>query len=703
MTLRSTSLTALGFAILLLFGGGVGHALWAQDRGAPRFGPAALGDTTDAEAVAAGRLWSVATPPFDRFDRRYEVKADSAWATHVRRGLLRLPHCTAALVSAQGLALTTARCVRRHLQADQQSAFVAEEQGAERPVPEAHADRLVAAEDVTTEVQAAQQDRPVQQAVRQVQKRRQSEAKEDRRVEVVSAAGGARYTAYTYRRYEDVRLVFLPNRAISTFGGVEAAFTYPRYALNAALVRVYDRDGTAFTPTHFFETATQGRRPGDAVFAAGYARGTHRDETADQLAFRRDVTLPIRRSLLDTWTQTVQSSLDDGSVSPSRWRRDLRRGQRALKATRARLEALQTDSLMAQLQERDARVQRLLRRDPSTGPAFEGVLDSLATIQSAKRELASAYRAFEPLESGPYVSSTLRRAVLAHRARQADGALRDSLARRMADVPPQPASIDTELLAFHLEALRAHLQPDSAAVRRLLRGASPEERAASVVEASTLATDSLPGPRSGKATLPPEDDPALTLVDAFAAPYRSFRESVQSLTHAENRLTRRWARARYDARRRPVLPAVSGAPRLTDGRLQGYPYNGTLAPPFTTLFGLLGQARAFSGEAWTLPEAWRASSDVLDRSTPLNMTATVDPAAATPGAPLLNRYLEIVGVAMGPNVQGVAGTYLYLPERMRTVAVDLRGIRQALATVHGAESLVSELFGTAADPGGTSR
>jgi len=85
------------------------------------------------------------------------------------------------------------------------------------------------------------------------------------------------------------------------------------------------------------------------------------------------------------------------------------------------------------------------------------------------------------------------------------------------------------------------------------------------------------------------------------------------------------------------------------------------------------------------------------------MAATVDRAAASSGAPLLNQYLEIVGVAMGSNVQGVAGTYLYLPERMRTVAVDLRGIRQALATVHGVESLVSELFGTAADPSGTSR
>ena len=87
---------------LLLLGSLLGHSLRAQDRGAPRFGPATPGDTIQADVLGAGRLWSLAEPPFDRFERRYEMKADSAWATHLRRGLLRLPNCTAALVSPKG-------------------------------------------------------------------------------------------------------------------------------------------------------------------------------------------------------------------------------------------------------------------------------------------------------------------------------------------------------------------------------------------------------------------------------------------------------------------------------------------------------------------------------------------------------------------------------------------------------------------------
>jgi hypothetical protein len=50
-------------------------------------------------------------------------------------------------------------------------------------------------------------------------------------------------------------------------------------------------------------------------------------------------------------------------------------------------------------------------------------------------------------------------------------------------------------------------------------------------------------------------------------------------------------------------------------------------------------------------------------------------------------------VAVGPNIQAVADTYLFLPRRMRTVALDVRGLREALTAVYGADGLVDELFG----------
>jgi hypothetical protein len=691
---------------LLLLGSLLGHSLRAQDRGAPRFGPATPGDTIQADVLDAGRLWSLAEPPFDRFERRYKMEADSAWATHLRRGLLRLPNCTAALISPKGLALTTARCVRQHLDAEPGAeAVVAEEPADERAVSGLHADRLVAATDVTTAVRAARSDTTVQAAVASVQQRRQAEARPEHRVEVESV-NGASYTAYTYRRYEDVRLAFVPTRTVSGFGGLDAAMTYPRHALDAALLRVYTSDGTPLAADHFFEPPSRDVRPGDIVFSAGHSSGTHRAESADQLAVRRDLTLPNRRDRLEAWTQTLRAVLDTAEAGSS-LRATLREGERALKRTRARLNALQNDYVMTRLRRRDAQLRQALHQEASLSDRFGGLLDSLAAIQDAKRSLAPAYRAFGHLgaESRPLSgSSTFRRIVQARRPEavgsgtSAEGIAMGAPGGTADNTGQLPAPVETALLAFRLDAVQRYLQPDSAAVRTLLQGQSPMERAAEIVESSVLATPSDP---SGGAATPvvPDEDPAAAVVDVVAPRARSFYEEWRPLTRTERQLTRRLARARQAVRSAPVHPGSENAPRLTDGRVLGYPYNGTTAPPFTTFFGLYDQNRSFGGdEPWALPDRWRRSTAELDRSVPLTLAASTDAAAGTQGAPLLNQYLEIVGVTVGTNIQGAAGTYLFLPERMRTVGVDLRGLRHAIMNVYGAEELADELAGGTSTP-----
>ena len=693
MVLRRPSLRVVGLTCILIVGSLVGNVLHAQDRGAPRFGPEASGDTTEAESSEAGRLWSLADPPFDRLAERYGMEADSAWATHLRRGLLRLPGCTAALVSAEGLAVTAAHCVRRHLESGSgDAAIVAGQRSQERVLSGIHADRLVAATDVTAAVRAARQDTAVTQAVRSVEQRLQSEAETTRHVEVVSTAGDAPYTAYTYRRYEDVRVAFLPERSVSAFGGIDAAMTYPRQALDVALLRVYTSSDTPMAADHFFDLSSQGVRPGDAVFSAGVAKQTHRAESAEQLALRREVQLPARHARLHAWTQAMRAHLN--STEASAGQHDaLRAAELAQKRTRAQQDALKSEYVHTRLQRRDAQFRRALREDPALENQFGGLLDSLATIQEAKRRLASAYRAFR--ESDAYGSSIYRR-ILQARQQEASGsaaAIRESSAVTEDSVRHAPAPVETAMLAFRLEFVRSYLLPDTATVRRVFQERSPSQLASAIVENSVLAS---PSEASANAATPriPADDPAAPVVDVVAPRARSFYEEWSRLTQTERRLTRRLAQARRAVRTDPVLPGGDGALRLTDGRVLGYPYNGTLAPPFATFFGLYSQSSAF-GEtgAWTLPERWRRSGSTMDRSTPLNLVASTDGAVSNGGAPLLNKYLELVGVTVGTNIQGVAGAYIFLPERMRAVAVDVRGLRQALTAVYEAEGLVDELVG----------
>ncbi len=136
-----------------------------------------------------------------------------------------------------------------------------------------------------------------------------------------------------------------------------------------------------------------------------------------------------------------------------------------------------------------------------------------------------------------------------------------------------------------------------------------------------------------------------------------------------------------------------------------YEYNGTRAPIFTTYFGLYDHFYSYGAGAdegeWDLPERWLDPPGSFDLSTPLNFVATADIIGGNSGSPVLNRDLEVVGLAFDGNIESLSGEYIFLTETARTVAVDSRGILEALSEIYGADRLVEELkAGATAAAGG---
>ncbi len=165
------------------------------------------------------------------------------------------------------------------------------------------------------------------------------------------------------------------------------------------------------------------------------------------------------------------------------------------------------------------------------------------------------------------------------------------------------------------------------------------------------------------------DDPALRLAAAFVPVLEEFRVYGQS-----------------------VPPDGTSSPRITDGVVQGYEYNGTLAPPYTTFFGLYDRYHSHGpGTEWELPDRWKTPPAGLDLSTPLNFTSTADTYGGNSGSPAVTPELALVGLNFDRNMEGLSRDFIYLPERGRNVMVDVRAIQAALDHVYDADRIVREL------------
>ena len=83
-----------------------------------------------------------------------------------------------------------------------------------------------------------------------------------------------------------------PEQQTAFYGGDPDNFTYPRYDLDMALFRVYEK-GKPLQARALSEMEPGGAADGELVFVSGHPGGTNRLDTYAQLDFQRDVNYPM--------------------------------------------------------------------------------------------------------------------------------------------------------------------------------------------------------------------------------------------------------------------------------------------------------------------------------------------------------------------------------------------------------------------------
>jgi hypothetical protein len=273
----------------------------------------------------------------------------------------------------------------------------------------------------------------------------------------------------------------------------------------------------------------------------------------------------------------------------------------------------------------------------------------------------------------------------------------DSLRNELLSPAPVYDDLEVVTLTDQLQLALEKLGPDHAYVKGALSGKTPAEAAQAAVAGTKLQD---PAARQalldgGEKAVAASTDAMIVLARRLDPLVREVRRFLEDEVEAPStRAMEKIAQARWKVYGRTLPPDATFTLRLSYGAVKSYPAEGTIVAPFTTFYGMLDRSVSHGGKSpWDLPPRWQEKKASLELETPLNFASTNDIIGGNSGSPVVDRAGEFVGIIFDGNIQSLAWNYFFTEEQGRAVAVDARGIVEALRSVYGADALVRELTG----------
>jgi hypothetical protein len=683
----------------------------------PALAAALLTLAAGSAAKAEEGMWTYDNFPIARANQTLGTRIDQAWLDRVRLSSVKFGGCSAGLVSDAGLVMTNNHCVATCVanlstQAVNyaETGFTPRTREEELKCPGGTAEILTDIADVTERMHAAGAGLSGQEFTRardaEAGRIEQEACGGDpaKRCQVVSLYRGGQFKLYTYKKYSDVRLAWAPEDRAATFGGDLDNFSFPRFAIDAAFIRLYENGAPAETPTHFKWNA---ERPveGTPVFVTGSPGATQRLLTQDQLMAVRDVVLPMDQLIASELRGRLIRYSEEGERQAFEAMDPIVSLENTYKRGLGRMRALTDPAFMAMKAEQEAD----FRRRAEAGVGTENPWTSLGAVQPTLRELYPAMALLEggtgvgttPVAGGSQLFSWARTLVRGAQERGKPSAERlpEYADSRLSAVQtglfaerPVYAELEQVRMEWWLSKTREWLTVDSPYVRPLLGQESPEQLSARLISGTKLADPAVRRAlwEGGLAAVEASDDPLIQYLLAIQEPTRAIRaeweEKVQAPT---DRASERLAALRFQTYGDSVYPDATGTLRLTYGKIEGSDVPGQRWGAFTTFGGLWD--RATGAAPFDVAPKLLAARDRIPADTVMNMAVSSDTIGGSSGSPVVNAEGEILGANFDSTVLTQRNAYGYDRNTNRSVIVTTGAVTTALRDVYGMQRLVEEL------------
>ncbi|MGD9141677.1 MAG: S46 family peptidase [bacterium] len=687
-------------------------------------------------------------PPYDIPDEVFqdmrgmglELTRDEVWnedGTGVANAVVSVG-ATGSFVSPDGLILTNHHVAYGAVQRISTSEMNYIERGylartREEEVP-AHGYRayiFLGSEDVTQRVRSAVDDSmsPLERynAIERRTKEIVAEAESEDGVycEVNAFYGGARYMLDTYVRLRDIRVVYIPARAIGEYGGDIDNWMWPRHTADFSFLRAYvGPDGKAadyseanvpYRPERYLKISKEGAKEGDFGLIVGFPGRTARYLSSYGLAEYEYFLLPQQIRLYEEMIRLLEIESRAYAEVAVRVASRMKGINNWLKKNRGLLEGFKRFGLTEN--------QRALERD-----MLERSSGALR-VQKILEEYKELYA-----ESERYAMKDLLMSMMLGRGSLLSQALtiyKWSLEKEKPDMERDPDYMEREVINLERKLRIFQMGYSEAGDRVLLDmliGEAmdlPEWQRMKVFDdivggrtggeldtylgvflnelyANTTLDDTGERMRMFNLThdeLMAEGDYFIALAAKFHVENEERIEREKVFKGALNALTPEWIEILAAQRHVAPYSDANGTMRINYGAVGGYsPRDAVHYDAFTTLTGMAEKCTGVF--PFDCPERLLelARSDYRGRyhnpklgDVPVNILTTHDSTNGNSGSPLVNGRGEIVGCLFDGNYEALTADFVFRDDITRSIHVDTRYILFVTEEVDHADNVLREL------------
>lgn len=658
---------------------------------------------TKSEIYDIGKMWTFEHAPVEYFEKTYGFKATAEWLEDVKLSAIRFGNgCSASFISEDGLVMTNHHCGRGYVSSVtkpgedlSKTGFYAENLSDERPVPGLWVDQLQKTIDVTKEITSAmdagttneEKSKLKSDKIKEIETKYSTET--GFKCNVITFYNGGMYMLYCYKRFNDVRLVFSPENIIASFGGDPDNFTFPRYDFDCAFFRVYD-NGKPWKSEHFFNWSKNGASEGEALFVIGNPGSTERLKTVAQLIFARDYTVPSRLQSLNYMVDFLTEFLKNNPDKVPAYQNALYGNLNSQKVFLGQDKALKDAVLMERKKDFEDNIKAKVNADPKLKAKYENIWNEIESASADYGKIYNELMGYDITNRSQSRYIYLTKLIIKNTLSGKD--TKDSLINAVYDNFDKDYNLG--LLKYDVQLIYDNLGADNPSVVAAF-GTGNKSSAVDLILQNSLAASKEGAYKLAKmsdADLKNCSDP---LVKFLIASKPKLDELTAKRKEIEARIdvnSQMLGQVLYEIYNTSIPPDATLTLRISDGTIKTYSYNGTIAPPNTTFYGLYDRYYSHGKKfPWNLPDRWKNIPSDFKLETPYNLITTNDIIGGNSGSALINTKAEVVGLVFDGNIESLPGRYIYTTESNRTVAVDSRGLLEAIKNLYKARRLSYEM------------